>query len=93
MSHIGSCAYRDQAPTNLASGSGGGAKTDLQRDSIGKNEALSNRDKSEQSRAYGRDRKWAQSDQLQDHAANKECGLLSAHGLSENRCPLFRITR
>ena len=55
-------------------GSGTGANTDLQDDLIGDNMVLSNRDKTEHSRDRGQDSKWAQTEQLEDHAANKGRG-------------------
>jgi len=48
--------------------------TDLQTDLIGDNMVLSNRDKTEHSRDRGQDSKWAQTEQLEDHAANKGRG-------------------
>ena len=55
-------------------GSGTGAMTDLQDDLVGENMVLSNRDKAEHSRDRGQDRKWVETEQLQDHAANKGRG-------------------
>ena len=52
-------------------GAGTGALTDLPKDKIGDNVILSNRDKSEHSDQRGMDSKYVQSEQLQDHAANR----------------------
>jgi hypothetical protein len=66
--HFGSGA------TDKSKGAGGGALTDLQDDLVGENMVLSNRDKAEHSRDRGQDRKWVETEQLQDHAANKGRG-------------------
>jgi hypothetical protein len=55
-------------------GAGTGAMTDVQDDLIGDNSVLSNRDKTEHSRDRGYDGKWTQTEQLKDHAANKDRG-------------------
>src|SRR5438105_8671511 len=52
-------------------GAGTGAKTDLKKEKIGDNMVLSNRDKSQHSDQRGMDGKHLQSEQLQDHAANR----------------------
>jgi hypothetical protein len=61
-------------PGAKGKGAGIGAKTDLQGDLIGDNMVLSNRDKTEHSRDRGQDSKWIQTEQLEDHAANKGRG-------------------
>ncbi|ALG74950.1 hypothetical protein VY88_25635 [Azospirillum thiophilum] len=53
-------------------GSGTGATTDLPAGSIGDNTVLSNRDKSRHTEARGLDGKTIQTEQMQDHAANRE---------------------
>ena len=55
-------------------GAGTGAMTDLQGHLVGDNAVLSNRDKSEHSRARGQDGKWVQTEQLEDHIDNKGRG-------------------
>jgi hypothetical protein len=52
-------------------GAGTGALTDLPKEKIGENMILSNRDKSQHSDQRGADSKFIQSEQLQDHAANR----------------------
>ena len=52
-------------------GAGVGANTDITKDKIGENMVLSNRDKSRHSDQRGMDSKQIQSEQLQDHAANR----------------------
>jgi hypothetical protein len=54
--------------------SGGGALTNLPKDRIEENMVLSNRDKSRHSKQRGLDGKSAQTEQLQDHAANRLTG-------------------
>jgi hypothetical protein len=56
---------------NLGKGDGSGAMTDLPKDKIEENMVLSNRDKKLHSDARGQDSKGLQSEQLQDHAANR----------------------
>jgi hypothetical protein len=55
-------------------GDGSGAMTDLQDDMLGENEVLSNRDKAESSRERGQDSKWIQTEQREDHSANRGRG-------------------
>ena len=50
---------------------GTGARTDIAKEKIGDNEVLSNRDKSRNTNERGMDSKSIQSEQLQDHAANR----------------------
>ena len=57
-----------------AKGAGSGGMTDLQDDLIGENDVLSNRDKAEESGDRGQDGKWIETEQLEDHAANKGRG-------------------
>jgi hypothetical protein len=52
-------------------GSGSGAGTDVPPEVVGENMVLSNRDKSLHSDQRGLDSKWVQTEQLQDHAANR----------------------
>jgi hypothetical protein len=52
-------------------GAGTGANTDINPDTIGENMVLSNRDKSLHTDQRGLDSKWAQTEQLQDHTANR----------------------
>ncbi|WGS20350.1 MULTISPECIES: hypothetical protein [unclassified Bradyrhizobium] len=48
--------------------------SNLRDDLIGENTVLSNRDKAKHSRERGQDRKWIETEQLQDHVANKGRG-------------------
>ncbi|PRH89661.1 hypothetical protein C5L14_00440 [Labrys okinawensis] len=52
-------------------GAGTGGTSDLAKDKIEENMVLSNRDKSQHSKDRGMDSKRNQTDQLQDHAANR----------------------
>ncbi len=61
-------------PGTKGKGAGRGALTDLRDHSIGENMALSNRDNSKHSRDRGQDSKWIETEQLQDHAANRGRG-------------------
>jgi hypothetical protein len=60
--------------TSKGKGDGTGARTDMQHDLIGESDVLSNRDKARHSRDRGQDSKWVETEQLQDHAANKGGG-------------------
>ena len=53
-------------------GAGAGANSEIQKEKIGDNMVLSNRDKSQHSDQRGMDSKHIQSEQLQDHSANRE---------------------
>lgn len=55
-------------------GDGGGAMTDLQGELLGENDVLSNRDKAQSSRERGQDSRWIQTEQREDHVANKGRG-------------------
>jgi len=61
-------------PGAKGKGAGTGAMTDVQGELIGDNMVLSNRDKAEHSRDRGQDGKWTQTEQLNDHSANKGRG-------------------
>jgi len=50
---------------------GSGAETEVPIEKIGENMVLSNRDKALHSKERGQDRKGIQTDQFQDHAANR----------------------
>ncbi|KRQ00851.1 hypothetical protein ACNJX9_24745 [Bradyrhizobium sp. DASA03076] len=52
-------------------GDGTGAMTDVSKDKIGDNMVLSNRDKKQHSDIRGMDGKSIQTEQYQDHAANR----------------------
>jgi hypothetical protein len=58
-------------PGSRGKGSGTGALTDVPKDMIGENMVLSNRDKAQHTEERGMDSKYVQSEQLQDHAANR----------------------
>lgn len=55
-------------------GDGSGAMTDLPEGTLGENEVLSNRDKSRHTDERGLDSKTVQTEQYQDHAANRTGG-------------------
>jgi len=55
-------------------GDGSGAMTDLQEDLLGDNSVLSNRDKAQSSGERGQDTRWIQTEQREDHVANKGRG-------------------
>jgi hypothetical protein len=50
---------------------GSGAEAEIAKEKIGDNMVLSNRDKARHSDERGQDSKGIQTDQLQDHAANR----------------------
>jgi hypothetical protein len=52
-------------------GDGSGAMTDVPKEKIGDNMVLSNRDKAQHSDIRGMDGKAIQTDQYQDHSANR----------------------
>jgi len=52
-------------------GAGSGAGAEVTHDMVGENMVLSNRDKSLHTDQRGLDSKWVQTEQLQDHAANR----------------------
>ncbi|MBZ9991195.1 hypothetical protein LB572_29295 [Mesorhizobium sp. BH1-1-5] len=52
-------------------GSGTGAKTTLEKDMVGENDVLSNRDKKQHTEQRGLDGNRIKFDQYQDHAANR----------------------
>ncbi|CAA2155458.1 hypothetical protein [Methylobacterium brachiatum] len=59
-------------PGGHGKGSGSGGMTDLPDGVLGENEVLSNRDKSRHSDERGLDGKAVQTEQYQDHAANRQ---------------------
>lgn len=59
-------------PGGQGKGTGTGAMTDLPEGVLGENEVLSNRDKSQHDDTRGLDSKAVQTDQYQDHAANRQ---------------------
>ena len=52
-------------------GAGAGAMTDLDEDTVGENEVLSNRDKKQHSKERGQDGNAIKTAQQQDHSANR----------------------
>lgn len=52
-------------------GSGVGAMTELEADTVGENEILSNRDKKQHSKQRGQDGNAIKTEQRQDHSANR----------------------
>jgi hypothetical protein len=65
---------KHHGPGAKGKGAGRGAMTDMRDELIGENTVLSNRDKTEHSRERGQDSRWIQTEQLEDHAANKGRG-------------------
>jgi hypothetical protein len=65
---------KNLGPAVKGKGDGKGGLTDLQDRTVGENMALSNRDKAAHSKDRGQDRKWVETEQLQDHAANRGRG-------------------
>ena len=61
--HIGAGAH--------GKGAGAGANTEIPKEKIGENMVLSNRDKAQHSDVRGMDSKHIQTEQFQDHAANR----------------------
>lgn len=53
---------------------GSGAMTDLQSDLLPENMVLKNRDKAQHSGERGQDSKWVQTEQFEDHVANRGKG-------------------
>ncbi len=58
-------------PDAQGKGSGSGAMTELDKDQVGENMILSNRDKSRHPENRGLDSKGIESEQEQDHAGNR----------------------
>jgi len=58
-------------PGSQGKGSGSGGMTDLPEGVLGENDVLSNRDKSQHDQTRGLDGKGVQTDQYQDHSANR----------------------
>jgi hypothetical protein len=56
--------------------SGAGAMSEIDRDRVGENAVMSNRDKAQHTRERGFDSKAAQIDQLDDNPANKSDGKI-----------------
>lgn len=52
-------------------GSGSGAMSELDKDAVGENEILSNRDKKQHSKERGQDGNAIKTEQGQDHSANR----------------------
>ena len=63
---------KHMGPGSQGKGDGTGALTELDADILPENMVLSNRDKAQHSAERGLDGKTIQSDQLQDHDANKD---------------------
>lgn len=62
---------KNTGPGNRGKGSGTSANTELPKSKIGENMVLSNRDKSQHTGERGMDGKYIESEQYQDHAANR----------------------
>lgn len=56
---------------NQGKGTGSGAMTELDKDAVGENEVLSNRDKKQHSKERGQDGNAIKTGQGQDHAADR----------------------
>ena len=52
-------------------GTGSGAMTELDKDAVGENDVLSNRDKKQHSKERGQDGNAIKTEQGQDHSANR----------------------
>ncbi len=61
-------------PNAQGKGDGGGAMTEIDKDLIGENMVLSNRDKSQHSHERGLDSKTIENEQFQDQSANRQKG-------------------
>ena len=59
-------------PASQGKHDGGGALSQVPVETVPENKVLSNRDKTQMSGARGQDGKWLQSEQMQDHASNRE---------------------
>ena len=59
-------------PNAQGKGSGSGAMTEIDKDMIGENMVLSNRDKSQHSDEQGLDSKTIENEQFQDQASNRQ---------------------
>ncbi|AYM66009.1 hypothetical protein G6L68_23100 [Agrobacterium fabrum] len=53
-------------------GSGAGAMTELDKEAVGENQVLSNRDKKQHSKERGQDGNAIKTEQEQDHSANRQ---------------------
>lgn len=72
---------------SLGKGTGAGGMSDLDTDLVGDNDVLSNRDKAARNDDRGRDGKWIESEQLQDHAANRTADARDSAGDDRGRTP------
>ena len=68
---MANASHQHMGAGSKGKGSGVGAKTDLQRNMVGENQILSNRDKAQHTQERGLDSKQVQNELRQDHAANK----------------------
>lgn len=69
MSHA---SKKHFGPGSQGKGDASGARTILDKDKIGENDVLSNRDKSTHPDTRGYDSKGTETDQRQDHSANRQ---------------------
>lgn len=68
---MANASRKHMGPGAQGKGTGGGANTELQKEMVGENDILSNRDKSRHNENRGLDGKQVQNDQRQDHAGNR----------------------
>lgn len=59
-------------PNAQGKGDGGGAMTEIDKDMVGENMVLSNRDKAQHSEGRGLDSKTIENEQYQDQVANRQ---------------------
>lgn len=64
--------HKRMGPQAKGKKTGGGALTEVALEHVPENGILSNRDKAQMSGPRGQDGKWLQSEQMQDHDANRE---------------------
>ncbi|MEW6257859.1 MAG: hypothetical protein AB1592_18050 [Pseudomonadota bacterium] len=68
---MANASKKHMGPGTRGKGAGAGGQTDLPKDKIEENMVLSNRDKARHADARGLDGKGVQSEQFQDHSANR----------------------
>ena len=65
---MANASHKHMGAGSQGKGAGTGANTELQRDLVGENQILSNRDKAQHSDERGLDSKQVQNEQHQDHS-------------------------
>lgn len=69
---MANASHKNMGSGTQGKGDGSGALTDLDQGLLPENIVLSNRDKAQHSQERGLDSKTIQTEQLQDHAANRD---------------------